>query len=371
MSAIEYREVSFAYPDAPRPSLAGVELDVAAGEVLVVAGPSGSGKSTLLRCANGLVPHATGGRFGGDVVAFGRSTRSHHPRELADVVGFVHQDPEAQFVVDRVETDVAFVLENLGVPADGDAPARRGGARRPRHRPPARPVAGDAVRRRAPAVRDRRRPRSRAVGARARRAHFAARPPGCRRRARRGRLVSTPTSARPCCWPSTASSGPRRWPTAPCSSTAAIVGGPGAPAPCSAATPARRPVTRLGRLLGWDPLPLTVRDAAPARRRNRARSPPPTRACRRVLAGRVLVAGARPRVSRSARHDVLHGVIVDVAPGEVVALLGRNGAGKTTLLRALARLVAPTGAASQAPRRRPTSPRTRTRCCSPPRCGAS
>ncbi|HUF83100.1 MAG TPA: ABC transporter ATP-binding protein, partial [Acidimicrobiia bacterium] len=117
MSAIEYRGLSFAYPDAPGRALDRVDLDVAPGEVLLVIGSSASGKSTLLRAANGLVPHSSGGRFTGDVVAFGRSTRSHHPRELADVVGFVAQDPEAQFVVDRVETDIAFVLENLGLPA--------------------------------------------------------------------------------------------------------------------------------------------------------------------------------------------------------------------------------------------------------------
>ena len=81
---------------------------------MLVVGASGSGKSTLLRTANGLVPHTSGGRFGGDVIAFGRSTRTHHPRELADVVGFVAQDPEAQTVVDHVERDLAFVLENLG-----------------------------------------------------------------------------------------------------------------------------------------------------------------------------------------------------------------------------------------------------------------
>ncbi|HEX8580673.1 MAG TPA: ATP-binding cassette domain-containing protein, partial [Acidimicrobiales bacterium] len=102
---IAWRDVAVAYPGGD-PVLDGVDLEVAAGEVLLVVGPSGSGKSTLLRCSNGLVPHSTGGRWRGEVVAFGRSTRDHRPRDLADVVGFVHQDPEAQFVVDRVEADV-------------------------------------------------------------------------------------------------------------------------------------------------------------------------------------------------------------------------------------------------------------------------
>src|SRR5580765_3143725 len=113
MSAISYSSLSFGYPDGPL-ALDQVDLEVLAGEILVVAGSSGSGKSTLLRAANGLVPHASGGRYSGEVVAFGRSTRSHHPRELADVIGFVAQDPEAQSVVDEVERDIAFVLENLG-----------------------------------------------------------------------------------------------------------------------------------------------------------------------------------------------------------------------------------------------------------------
>ena len=114
MSAVSIRGVSFAYPDSTHSALDHVDLEVAPGEILLVVGASGSGKSTLLRTVNGLVPHASGGRFGGDVEVFGRSTRSHHPRELADVVGFVAQDPESQFVVDHVERDLAFVLENLG-----------------------------------------------------------------------------------------------------------------------------------------------------------------------------------------------------------------------------------------------------------------
>ena len=75
--AFRYSGVSFRYPDAPRSALRRVDLEVDAGEILLVAGASGSGKSTLLRAANGLVPHASGGRFSGDVVAFGRSTRVH------------------------------------------------------------------------------------------------------------------------------------------------------------------------------------------------------------------------------------------------------------------------------------------------------
>ena len=109
---LDYRAVSFGYPDGPD-ALDAVDLAVTPGDVMLVVGSSGSGKSTLLRAANGLVPHSTGGRFRGDGVVAGRSTRDHPPRLLADVVGFVHQDPEAQFVVDRVESDIAFGLENL------------------------------------------------------------------------------------------------------------------------------------------------------------------------------------------------------------------------------------------------------------------
>ena len=81
-----------------------------------MVGGSGSGKSTLLRCANGLVPHSSAGSFGGRCRR--RPLDPHaSTRDLADLVGFVHQDPEAQFVVDHVETDLAFVLENLGTDA--------------------------------------------------------------------------------------------------------------------------------------------------------------------------------------------------------------------------------------------------------------
>jgi len=113
MSAVQWDDVGFAWPDGPV-ALDGVHLEAPAGDVLLVVGDSGSGKSTLLRTVNGLVPHGSGGRFRGEVVVGGRRTRDRRPREMADLVGFVHQDPEAQFVVDHVEHDIAFALENLG-----------------------------------------------------------------------------------------------------------------------------------------------------------------------------------------------------------------------------------------------------------------
>ncbi|WP_371286096.1 ATP-binding cassette domain-containing protein [Streptomyces sp. PAN_FS17] len=60
---------------------------------MLLAGPSGVGKSTVLGAVSGLVPHFTGGTLRGRVTVAGRDTRTHKPRELADVVGTVGQDP--------------------------------------------------------------------------------------------------------------------------------------------------------------------------------------------------------------------------------------------------------------------------------------
>jgi energy-coupling factor transporter ATP-binding protein EcfA2 len=116
MHLIELEGVTYTYPGAPRPVLAGVDLAVEEGAFVLVAGPSGSGKSTLLRCLNGLVPHFTGGRIAGRVTVAGRDAIQRGPQGMSHIVGFVFQDPEAQFVVDRVEDEVAFGLENAGLP---------------------------------------------------------------------------------------------------------------------------------------------------------------------------------------------------------------------------------------------------------------
>jgi energy-coupling factor transport system ATP-binding protein len=116
MSLASLAKVGFAYPNAQSPALFGLDVTIDEGEFVVVAGPSGSGKSTLLRCLNGLVPHFSGGRFAGEAVVAGLDTRRFGPRVLARSVGFVFQEPEAQSVAAVVEDELAFAMEQLGVP---------------------------------------------------------------------------------------------------------------------------------------------------------------------------------------------------------------------------------------------------------------
>ena len=112
---VELHGVSVTYPDADRPALREVDLTVDEGEWLLVGGRTGAGKSTLLGVMSGLVPHFSGGTLSGRVTVGGRDTAVHPPRELADLVGFVGQDPAAGFVTDSVVDELAFVMEELGV----------------------------------------------------------------------------------------------------------------------------------------------------------------------------------------------------------------------------------------------------------------
>ena len=113
---LEIDHLSFRYPDSPRKAVDEFDLRVGEGEIVVLAGPSGCGKSTLLRAVNGLIPHMYSGDYSGSVRVGGASVKDSEMKDLAQRVGFLFQNPENQIFMFTVERDVAFGLENLGVP---------------------------------------------------------------------------------------------------------------------------------------------------------------------------------------------------------------------------------------------------------------
>ena len=125
MSLATTRALHFTYGGASAPALRGIDLDVSAGEVLLLEGPSGEGKSTLLRALCGLVPHFHGGRFSGTVTVAGLDTLHADPARICRLAGMVFQDPEGQAVLGSVDRDVAFGLESAGLAPEA-IPARVG-----------------------------------------------------------------------------------------------------------------------------------------------------------------------------------------------------------------------------------------------------
>ncbi len=113
---IEIEALTYTYPNQTQPVLRDVHWRVEAGEFVLVAGSSGAGKSTLLRCLNGLVPHFSGGQIAGRVQVNGLDVLAVGAAVMSQQVGFVLQNPEAQAVLDRVEPEIAFGLENTAVP---------------------------------------------------------------------------------------------------------------------------------------------------------------------------------------------------------------------------------------------------------------
>ncbi|HVL64784.1 MAG TPA: ATP-binding cassette domain-containing protein [Actinomycetota bacterium] len=336
MSAVVLDRVTFTYPERDRPVLSDVRLELPEGVFALVCGPTGAGKSTLLRLANGLVPHFSGGTFAGRVMAAGRDTRSCKPREMADVVAFVPQDPGSSFVLDRVEDEIAYGMENLGV--------------QPRH-----------MRRRVEemldlfglaSLRDRS-VRAISGGERQRVAIAAALAPGARIV-----VLDEPTSQLD---PQGAedvlaalqrlvhdhgmtvvAAEHRLERIAGFADVAVLVEGGTARADEPRSILGRvdlgPPVARLGAALGWSPLPVTVREA---RRHAAARPPVAPPAIDRPSPGDVLMRAEGASYSYGGRVAIDR-VDLEVRAGEAVALMGRNGAGKTTLLRLLGGMTTPT-----------------------------
>ena len=118
MSVIETKALTYTYPSGTKRVLEDVSITIERGEFVVLTGPSGCGKTTLCRCFNGLVPHFYGGKLEGSILITGLNVHEHSIYELARHVGLVFQNPENQLFALSVEKDVAFGLENLGVPRD-------------------------------------------------------------------------------------------------------------------------------------------------------------------------------------------------------------------------------------------------------------
>ncbi|MEV5939864.1 ATP-binding cassette domain-containing protein [Streptomyces sp. NPDC051994] len=404
---IRFENVSVTYDSAQEPTIRGVELAIPEGELALLVGPSGVGKSTLLGTVSGLVPHFTGGTLRGRVTVDGRDTRTHKPRELADLVGTVGQDPLAHFVTDTVEDELAYGMESLGL-----APA--------------------VMRRRVEETLD-------LLGlAELRDRPIATLSGGQQQRVAIGSVLTPhpkvlvldePTSALD---PAAAEevlsvlqrlvhdlgttvlmAEHRLERVVQYADQVVLLPSPGAPPVMGAPadimkiSPVHPPVVALGHLAGWTPLPLSVRDArrraavlrdqlapltprAPSNRshppqaapdggkhgpaggqapthRPGAESRPRPAAARRTLATlfrRPPVTPRTPTVAtatalgiRRGRVEALRHVDLTVAPGETIALMGRNGAGKSTLLATLVGLIEPTagtvGVGGRVPHRTP------------------
>ena len=357
MSALRAERLTYTYPGATAPALRDVDLEIAAGEFVVLAGSSGSGKSTLLRAACGLLPHFHGGEFAGRLEVGGLDTREHEPAALGAVAGTLFQDPETQVVMGTVRAELAFPLENRGL---GAAAVARGVEEaalalgiaplldRSTHA-----LSGGELQRVA-------------LGA-----ALAGRP--------RVALLDEPTSQLDPVAGDELLGVLRRlneeWGTAVilaehrlerCLSAAdRVVALHDGAIVCDAdpcgfldwasvhAPELQTPGARLFSLAGRRPLPVSVKDARRtlaaddagrldlAMRGQGAREPSGRRRRRRARVEPAL-AFSSLWLEQKGGATVLRGVDLAVAAGERIALMGRNGAGKSTLLRVAAGLVDPT-----------------------------
>lgn len=116
MAVIKIQDLTYYYPESGKPALDNINLEITGGQFVLLVGGSGCGKSTLIRALSGLIPDFYGGTYRGKVFLNGKEIRQLDRRSLVRRVGMVFQDPESQLVMTNVEQEVAFGLENLGLP---------------------------------------------------------------------------------------------------------------------------------------------------------------------------------------------------------------------------------------------------------------
>jgi energy-coupling factor transporter ATP-binding protein EcfA2 len=109
------QDLSFSYRERQTAALRAVTLEAGAGELILVAGASGCGKTTLIRCINGLIPRSYKGERQGTILLGGQDQAEMSLAQISGWIGTVLQDPERQILGTKVENEVVFGLENLGL----------------------------------------------------------------------------------------------------------------------------------------------------------------------------------------------------------------------------------------------------------------
>ncbi|MAY96608.1 ATP-binding cassette domain-containing protein [uncultured Nocardioides sp.] len=345
---LELRGIRFGYRAGQAPVLADVDLVVEEGELVLLSGPTGVGKSTLLGVVAGLVPRFSGGVLAGDVLLEGESVLRRPPRDRAHVVGYVGQDPALGFVTDTVEEELAYGMEQLGLPS---ATMRRRveetldllGIADLRSRD-LRTLSGGQQQRVAIGAVLTMHPRLLVLDE----------PTSALDPTAAEEVLATLTRLVHDLGVSVLLAEHRLERVVPFADTMCLMTGDGRvqvgdPADLLASSPVVPPIVELGRAAGWSPLPLSVRDA---RRRARGLADRLSEVSEFVAdAPRTSTSESEVRAERASRPGdglrargvtVVHGrevavrsVDLTLPAGRVTALMGRNGSGKSSLLWAL------------------------------------